>query len=111
MHVFPWAVTGPSRRLAEIEHGMRGFAGPVHFLWPGNDIGFREKELRRWRHLLPQAAVTRVRQCGHFAWEDAPEETLAAPNKCAGWRCIAGISRSPKGGHPPAAVGALMFTL
>ena len=60
MHVFPWAITGSRNWLAEIERGMKSFSGPAHFIWPENDIAFREKELRRWRALLPQAAVTRV---------------------------------------------------
>ncbi len=78
MYVFPRAITGSSKWLAEIERGMTGFSGPAHFIWPENDIAFREKELTRWRELLPQAAVTRIPRCGHFLWEDAPEETLAA---------------------------------
>lgn len=78
MYVFPRAITGAGGWLAGIERGMRSYCGPAHFIWPENDIAFREKELRRWRTLLPQATVTRIPRCGHFLWEDAPEETLTA---------------------------------
>ena len=78
MYIFPREITGSSQWLATIEAGLRGFAGSVNFIWPENDIAFRETELQRWRRLLPQATVTRVARCGHFLWEDAPEETLAA---------------------------------
>jgi len=78
MHVFPREITGSSRWLAEIESKLRTFGGRVHFIWPENDIAFREKELQHWLQLFPSASVTRIPRCGHFLWEDAPDETLAA---------------------------------
>jgi len=78
MDIFPWAIIGSKNWLARIEQGAKAYSGPAHFIWPENDIAFREKELDRWRTLLPQATVTRIPRCGHFLWEDAPEETIAA---------------------------------
>ena len=78
MHVLAASILGSRPWLKEIEAGMRGFRGPVHFVWPEKDIAFREKELRRWLALLPQATLTRLPNCGHFPWEDAPEEAIAA---------------------------------
>lgn len=77
MHVFPAAITGSRAFLREVEDYVRGFTGPVRFIWPQNDIAFREKELAHWLQLLPQADVVRVPRCGHFLWLDAPEECAA----------------------------------
>ena len=57
---------------------MAGFRGPAHFIWPENDIAFREKELAHWRRLLPQATLTRIPKCGHLMWMDAPADCAAA---------------------------------
>jgi haloalkane dehalogenase len=81
MHIFPREITASGRWLATLETGLAGFKGPSSFIWPENDIAFREKELQHWRRLLPQASVTRIPRCGHFLWEDAREETLAALEK------------------------------
>lgn len=34
--------------------------------WGMKDIAFREKELRRWMALFPEAAVTRYANAGHY---------------------------------------------
>jgi len=78
MHVFPWQITAAKNWLGELEAGLAGFSGPVHFIWPNNDIAFRDKELRHWLKIFPQASVTRLPRCGHFLWEDAPDECIAA---------------------------------
>jgi haloalkane dehalogenase len=57
---------------------VAGFRGPAHFVWPDKDIAFRDKELQRWRRLLPQAGVTPLSNCGHFLWLEAPGEAAAA---------------------------------
>ena len=72
MQVLPWAITGSREWLKGLETFAAGFSGPAHFLWPDNDIAFREKELAHWRRLLPQATVTRIPNCGHLMWMDAP---------------------------------------
>ena len=78
MHIFPAAITGSGAWLAGLETAVSLFKGPVHFIWPENDIAFRDKELARWRRLLPQAGVTRLPKCGHYLWLDAPAECASA---------------------------------
>ena len=78
MHIFPAAITASSDFLREIEDSLHDYRGPVGFVWPENDIAFRDKELSHWRALLPQADVVRIARCGHFLWLDAPEESAAA---------------------------------
>jgi haloalkane dehalogenase len=78
MHVFPAEIIAASAFLADCEAFVQGFKGPAAFIWPERDIAFRDKELARWRSLLPQAEVARLPNCGHFLWLDAPDECLAA---------------------------------
>ena len=78
MHVFPWQITASGEWLGKLEKSIGAFPGPVHFLWPANDIAFREKELAHWLTIFPNAKVTRLPRCGHFLWEDAPEDCLKA---------------------------------
>ena len=77
MHVFPWEITASRDYLARLRNFVAGFRGPAYFVWPENDIAFRDKELARWRELLPQAEALRLAKCGHFLWIDAPDECLA----------------------------------
>ncbi len=78
MHVFPWEITASRDYLARLQDFVAGFRGPAFFVWPENDIAFRDKELARWKELLPQAEVRRLPKCGHFLWIDAPDECLTA---------------------------------
>ncbi|MEZ5839348.1 MAG: alpha/beta fold hydrolase [Hyphomicrobiales bacterium] len=78
MHVFPAAITGSGAWLATLEGALRSFKGPVHFIWPTGDIAFRDKELAHWRSIFPNATVDRIETCGHFLWEDAPEDCLVS---------------------------------
>lgn len=78
MIVLPQQILKARQWLAEIESGLHKFSGPVRLIWPENDIAFRAKELRRWQAMLPQADVVSIPNCGHYLWEDAPEECAAA---------------------------------
>ena len=78
MSVLPAAIAGAHDWLAGLENFVADFKGSVHFIWPENDIAFRDKELVHWRALLPQARVTRLPKCGHFLWLETPDETAAA---------------------------------
>ena len=78
MHIFPAAITASTDFLRDVESSLHNFHGPVGFIWPENDIAFRDKELAHWRALLPQAQVVRIARCGHFLWLDAPEESATA---------------------------------
>jgi haloalkane dehalogenase len=76
MHVFPWEINASRDYLARIADFVANFRGPAFFVWPENDIAFRDKELARWMKLLPQAEVRRLPKYGHFFWIDAPDEWL-----------------------------------
>ena len=81
MQIFPGAIVGQSEWLSGLEAYVAGFKGPVQFIWPENDIAFRDKELARWRKLLPQASVLRLPNCGHFLWLETPGECAEAIRK------------------------------
>lgn len=53
-------------------------SGRVLLLWPDGDVAFRQKELSRWQKHLPKAKVVPIANCGHFLWEEAAEDCLAA---------------------------------
>ena len=78
LHILPAQITRAGPWLAELERGVARFSGPVHIIWPESDIAFRARELAHWLQLFPVAGVTRLPNCGHFLWEDAPEECEAA---------------------------------
>ncbi|HTR14858.1 MAG TPA: alpha/beta fold hydrolase [Roseiarcus sp.] len=78
LHVLPWEIVASRDYLARVRDFVAGFHGPAFFIWPENDIAFRDKELARWKELLPQAGVRRLPRCGHFPWIDAPEDCLTA---------------------------------
>jgi len=82
MHVFPWQITAAKTWLGELEAGLSSFEGPVRFIWPNNDIAFRGKELARWLKIFPHASVVRLSRCGHYLWEDAPDECIS---QLRGW--------------------------
>ncbi len=71
-----WAITASREYLSRLADFVATFRGPAFFVWPGNDIAFRDKELARWTELMPQAEVRRLSKCGHFLWIDAPDECL-----------------------------------
>jgi len=78
MHVFPKHITASGNWLYNLPEKLAVFEGPAHFIWPESDIAFRNKELERWKALLPQASHTLLPSCGHYLWEDAPGECIEA---------------------------------
>jgi haloalkane dehalogenase len=85
MSIFPWQITAARNWLGELLASVSTFHGPVQFIWPNNDIAFREKELTRWLRIFPHASVARLPRCGHFLWEDAPEECIEV---LRGWMAV-----------------------
>jgi len=78
-HVFPREIIQGRDFLAKLEAGLRSLDGErVLFVWPEGDIAFRGRELARWRGYFPAAQVETIPRCGHFLWEEAPAETIAA---------------------------------
>jgi haloalkane dehalogenase len=78
MMVFPQEILAAGDWLAEIEELVRNFSGPSRMIWPENDVAFRQKELKRWQKLLPNTDVVKLAKCGHYLWEDAPEDCAHA---------------------------------
>jgi len=76
LYVFPRQITAAHAWLTELEESVRQFQGPAYLIWPDGDIAFREKELDRWRRTLPQTEVGIINRCGHYLWEDAPDECI-----------------------------------
>ena len=51
---------------------------PKTIVWGMKDIGFRRKELGRWRSAYPSAAVVELDDTGHYVQEEAPDRLAAA---------------------------------
>jgi len=47
---------------------------PTRIIWGMRDSAFRLPQLLRWRHILPNAEVTELRDAGHWPHEEAPSE-------------------------------------
>ena len=45
-------------------------------VWGGRDFCFNDSFLARWREVLPQAAVHRLADAGHYVLEDARDEVV-----------------------------------
>jgi haloalkane dehalogenase len=78
LHIFPHHILASRDWLARLETDLRTWQGPAAFVWPENDIAFRARELTHWRRLWPHASVTTIPRCGHFLWEDAPQDCVSA---------------------------------
>jgi haloalkane dehalogenase len=78
LYVLPQNILASRDWLARLEADLTSWKGPAAFVWPENDIAFRSKELAHWQKLWPDAPVRTIARCGHFLWEDAPEESTAA---------------------------------
>lgn len=60
--------------LAETEAGLAQFRDrPALIAWGGRDFCFNDRFLARWRQVLPDAAVVRLPDAGHYVLEDARE--------------------------------------
>ncbi|HVU33329.1 MAG TPA: alpha/beta fold hydrolase [Opitutaceae bacterium] len=63
--------------LTEIEGALPLFRRrPVQIIWGGRDFCFNDAFLARWRQLLPEAAVTRIADAGHYVLEDARDQVV-----------------------------------
>jgi len=77
LSVFPAQILGARSWLAELEADPAGWRGPAAFVWPDADIAFQARERARWPRLWPQARSAAIPRCGHFLWEEAPDEAVA----------------------------------
>ncbi|NDJ77371.1 MAG: alpha/beta fold hydrolase, partial [Chloroflexi bacterium] len=65
--VFPQQIIGSTAWLGELwAQRARLAEKPALLAWGMKDIAFREKELKRWMQLFPQAEVTRFPEAGHY---------------------------------------------
>ena len=63
--------------LAAVERGLAQFQDrPALVVWGGRDFCFNDGFLARWREILPQAAVHRTADAGHYVLEDARDEVV-----------------------------------
>ncbi len=63
--------------LVATERGLAQFRDrPALVIWGGKDFCFNDTFLARWRVELPQAAVHRIADAGHYVLEDAAEEVV-----------------------------------
>jgi len=77
--VLPKQIVAATPWLGRLWSGMPALAGkPVLIVWGMKDIAFREKELRRWEAVFPEARIVRLAGVGHFVQEEAPEELARA---------------------------------
>jgi pimeloyl-ACP methyl ester carboxylesterase len=84
LSVFPAQILGARDWLGKLATDLEAWTGPASFLWPDGDIAFRERELVRWRRMWPRAEVLTIPRCGHFLWEDAPDDAVGALRKSLG---------------------------
>ncbi len=63
--------------LSEVEAGIAQFREkPVAIVWGGKDFCFDDRFLAEWQARLPQAAVHRIADAGHYVLEDAREDVV-----------------------------------
>jgi haloalkane dehalogenase len=63
--------------LQAIERGLTQFRDRRAFVvWGGCDFCFNDYFLDRWREILPQAAIHRVADAGHYILDDARDEVI-----------------------------------
>jgi haloalkane dehalogenase len=63
--------------LAATEQGLSRLRDrPSVIVWGGRDFCFNDAFLDRWHHLMPNAAITRIADAGHYVLEDAREEVV-----------------------------------
>jgi haloalkane dehalogenase len=63
--------------LATVAEGLARFRDrPVQIVWGGRDFCFNDSFLAEWRRRLPQAAVHRIADAGHYVLDDARDEVV-----------------------------------
>ncbi len=71
-------LTGYRALMEQVERALPKMRVPTLVLWGEPDYYFRPAELERLHRLLPQAAVEKIPEAGHFLQEDAAEAVTNA---------------------------------
>ncbi len=72
---FPKQIIASSAWLAEISSRLSVLEGkPKLFVWGMKDMAFRDKELKRWERIFPEARSLRLPAAGHFVPEEASDD-------------------------------------
>ena len=104
-HVFARSIVHSALFLAELAGRLGALDDRrMLLLWPDADVAFRHKELQHWQAIAPRARVVPIARCGHFLWEEADAEAVAA---ILDWSAT--LSRgpgAPAGVRPPSAPGS-----
>jgi haloalkane dehalogenase len=78
-YVFPRSILQSRALLAECASGLTALADkPALIVWGDADIAFRAQERARFERALPLHRTVILRGAGHYIWEDAPDEIVAA---------------------------------
>jgi haloalkane dehalogenase len=78
-YVFPRSILHSRTFLANCEASLAALAQkPALIVWGDADIAFRAKERMRFEALLPKHRTVKLRGAGHYIWEDAPDDIVAA---------------------------------
>lgn len=76
--VFPGQIIGSSDWLQSLWDTRAALERKnILIAWGMKDIGFREKELKRWMNAFPRAKVVRFEDAGHFIAEEKPDELIS----------------------------------
>jgi haloalkane dehalogenase len=84
LSIFPAQILGARDWLGALAGDLEVWTGPASFLWPDDDIAVRARELARWQKMWPHATAESIPRCGHFLWEDAPDDAVSALRKALG---------------------------
>ena len=77
--MFPREIIGSSDWLASLWDRRAALPSEsVLLAWGMKVIAFRQKELRRWESVFPNAHTARYADCGHYIAEEKPAELAAA---------------------------------
>jgi haloalkane dehalogenase len=78
-YVFPRSIRKSREFLAACEASLGTLAGkPALILWGDADIAFRAQERERFEAVLTERRTVVLGGAGHYIWEDAPTEIVAA---------------------------------
>jgi haloalkane dehalogenase len=67
-------IGGNAKGQAQDFEALKGWTGPIHFIWGGSDAVFTEDWGRAWARHYPQASFDSLPGAGHFLQETRGDE-------------------------------------